>query len=488
VKSAARSSASPDATDEAAFLARALSAFDMLGVPRADAIVVACSGGADSAAALLATRSARPHTRIFACYVDHGMRPAASIARDRRAVRAQAKAAGAKAAFVRLSGAPPKGASTEAAMRVGRYRALADFARSVDARFVVTGHQRDDVAESTLMALARGSGIDGIAAMRPRRSIASGIDVVRPLLWASRATLARFVEDAAVGVSIDETNDDVRHRRNAIRKLLSALESSARGSVSAIARSAAIAVEEKALLDAMTTAAWSRCTAPDGKGLLVADLRKLPPSLLRRVLRFEVKRVAGSARDFSYGHCVAIAQAVKDLRGGTFHAGVARAVLSAGRVRVITNRAADEAVDSGAVSIAVPPRAARIAWSGGRIELRMRPATKRRPHVRVARGTLELDGGSLSPGAMLEIRAAAKGDRFVPAGKHAAVSVARFLAKAGLPKDERGSVPLICAKGAVAALVGIRCAAPYAARPGSPVLEVRWTPPRPPHRRSRADD
>jgi len=197
-----RSSASPDATDALALVARARTAFDMLGVPQGgDPIVVACSGGADSAAALLATRSARPDAQLFACYVDHRARPASSIARDRRAVRAQARAATATASFVRLPGAPErKSALTEAAMRVGRYRALATFARSVGARYVVTGHQRDDVAESTLMALARGTGIDGIAAMRPRRPISAGIELVRPLLWASKAALARFVDDADVVV------------------------------------------------------------------------------------------------------------------------------------------------------------------------------------------------------------------------------------------------------------------------------------------------
>lgn len=489
MKSAAKSNGSPEGTDAPGIVARGTAAYDMLGVGRGrDAIVVACSGGADSAAALLVTRRARPQARLFACYVDHGVRPASSIARDRRAVRAQARAAKATTAFVRLPASKPKSAPTEAALRAGRYRALAQFARSVDAQVVVTGHQRDDVAESTLMALVRGSGIDGIAAMRPRRPIGRDVDIVRPLLWASRAMLARYVEDAGLDVSVDETNDDVRYRRNAIRRLLGTLETAARGSIRAIARSAAIAVEDKALLDAVTTAAWSRCTAPDGRGLVAAELRKLPSSLVRRVLRFEVKGAAGSGRDFSYEHCVAIERALKERRGGTFHAGASRIELSGGRVRVLHPPSRDT-VAADDVEVAVPAGVSRIAWGGGRIELRTRSSKKKRDlRTRAQRGRLELDGKALAPGTALLLRRPGKGDRFVPAGKHADVSVARFLAKAGLSKDERANVPLLCLNDTIVAVLGVRSAASFAARPGSPVLGIAWTPPAAPKRRREADD
>ena len=92
------------------------------------------------------------------------------------------------------------------------------------------------------------------------------------------------------------------------------------------------------------------------------------------------------------------------------------------------------------------------------------------------RGRLQLDGAALAPGTSLTLRRPHKGDRFVPAGKHANVSLARFLAKAGLSKDERASVPLLCLNGEIVAVVGVRSAAPYVARPESPVLEVLWTP------------
>src|SRR5579863_7412841 len=94
-KSAARSNASRGAAEArrpqagariiADVVARVCDACDMLGVPVSGAvIVVACSGGTDSAAALHALRRARPAAQLYACYVDHRARPRASVARDRR--------------------------------------------------------------------------------------------------------------------------------------------------------------------------------------------------------------------------------------------------------------------------------------------------------------------------------------------------------------------------------------------------------------------
>ena len=468
----------------------------MLRVPRGRAtIVVACSGGADSAAALHIVRRARPHARIVACYVDHGMRPAASVERDRRAVRAQARAARAQTAFVALAERPEPGRSPEAALRAARYRTLADAAARAGASCVVSGHHRDDVAESTLLAMVRGSGVDGIAAMRPRRRIGAGVDLVRPLLWASKGVLAAYASAAGLATSVDETNADTRYRRNAIRRLLAQLEASMPGSGRAISRSAAIVVEDKSLLDAVTQAARDRCATPDGRALIAAQLRKLPAALLRRVLRHEVRRVTGSLRDFTYEQCAAIADAVASRRGGSHHAGGARVMLSAGKVKAERAAARVEAVEEDPVPIRVPDRRARVDFHGGAITLRMRevrasPTSRARQRGRnhLRHDRLQLDGRALPAGTVLTLRRPAAGDRFVPSGRHTDAPLARFLSKAGLVRSERRLVPLLCQNGRVVAVVGVRAAAGYLARPGGPVLEVAWEPPNAPGPDESADE
>lgn len=463
----------------------------MLGVPAGESrIVVACSGGSDSAAALFAVRSARPQAHLIACYVDHGVRPQASIARDRRAVKAQARACDAEFANVSLDVQSHERSSPEARLRTHRYRALAGIARSNRASIVVTGHQRDDVAESSLMALLRGSGVDGIAAMRPRRPIGDGVDVVRPLLWAPKELLISYARAKGATISGDETNDDERYRRNAIRRVLCELESVAPGSRQAIARGAAIANDDKALLNAVAVSAWKRVRSRDGVSLAAAELRRLPDALLRRVLRIEVRRVAGDARDFTFAHCAAIASAIRARRGGTFHAGHAKAELSAGRATFAPILSRAPRVDE-TVTIAAPKTSARVKWHGGTILLRRvsRPAAawngrpgraearplRTGPRARSQRAIL-LDAELLPAGAELTVRTPQAGDRFVPSGRRGTVGLARFLGKSGLPLAQRREVPLLCKNGSIAAAVGVRASAEFAARPGRRALEVRWTP------------
>ncbi len=279
-------------------------------------------------------REAAPHAKLIACYVDHGLRRAASIARDVACVRAQARAAKAQLDVRRAAIGPAKAGSPEERARTARYEALLAAARDAGARFVITGHQQDDLSETSLLALVRGAGIDGVAAMRPLRVLGDGIVLARPLLWATKAQCAELVATLGIPVSEDETNRDVRIPRNAVRLLVAALEGALPGASRAIARSAALLADDKALLDHMSAAAWQSARARDADELATSVLRGMPIALVRRVIRHALAASGAGLRDFSFEHCNAIAKAIKQSRGGSYHAGAARVTLSAGRLVV----------------------------------------------------------------------------------------------------------------------------------------------------------
>lgn len=439
-------------------------------------VVVACSGGADSAAALLLARQVAPRAKLLACYVDHALRPLQSIQRDREAVRAQAKIA--KAAFrtTRITTEPHSSGSPEERARAARYRALESVARDAGAAVVITGHQRDDLVETSLLALARGSGIDGVAAMRPKRSLSAGLMLARPLLWATKAQCLDLLRSRGIPFSEDETNADTRIPRNAVRAFLGELERSLPQSTRGIARSAALLADDRELLDGMSVAACSQARIADSQELLVAPLRRLPVALLRRVIRHAVDSSGAGLRNFSFEHCDAIARAIKAGRGGRYHAGAASVVLSSGKL-AIERGSSPGLVFSIAVDSTKLPASYVTPWGRATLTVRKRAARAQARSGRadpLRRATQRLDATALLAAVPVELRPPQKGDMCIPSGRHRPVSLARFLGKAGVPLSRRGRVVVLCAGGRIAAVLGERVMEPFRPRSQGPVLEVGW--------------
>jgi tRNA(Ile)-lysidine synthase len=109
---------------------------------------------------------------------------------------------------------------SEAAARQWRYQALSGIAGENNYNCIVTGHTASDRAETLLYNLIRGSGADGLQALTWRRSLVSGIDLVRPLLEVTRAETAQFCQDMNLAVWEDSTNQDLKYARNRIRQEL----------------------------------------------------------------------------------------------------------------------------------------------------------------------------------------------------------------------------------------------------------------------------
>ncbi len=200
----------------------------------ASRLVVACSGGGDSTALLLLVqRWAAPRgIPLAAIHVAHGLRGEAGLD-DARFCAALTARLGVPYGFLSadVPGERKKGESVEAAARRLRYRALLAQASDMDA-VVLTGHTRDDQAETVLLHLERklGRARGGIRAKRPD-------GVVRPLLAFSRAELRAFLEAEGVPWREDETNANEAFARNRVRhRVLPALERASPGATERLAR------------------------------------------------------------------------------------------------------------------------------------------------------------------------------------------------------------------------------------------------------------
>jgi tRNA(Ile)-lysidine synthase len=198
------------------------------------AVVLAVSGGPDSTALLLLAarwrKAMRSGPKLVAVTVDHGLRPEAK--NEAAAVHRLARSLGVEHRTLRWSGRKPRTGLQEAA-RDARYRLLADAARKVSARLVLTAHTLDDQAETVLFRLARGSGLTGLAAMTkvapmpgaspPRGGKDRPVLVVRPLLDVPKRRLIATLRKAGISYADDPSNRDPRFMRTRLRKTMPAL-------------------------------------------------------------------------------------------------------------------------------------------------------------------------------------------------------------------------------------------------------------------------
>lgn len=255
--------------------------------------VVALSGGADSVALLLLLWAHWPEKRagLLALHFDHRLRGRAS-AGDARFCAALCRGLGVECVVGRRGAGEKneeeaKRGMSEAEARASRMEFFAAAMRRRRVAGLFTGHQRDDVAETVLMRLARGSGTAGLAAPRPVQvQVAEGRVHLRPLLGLDKAELAGALVAARAHWREDASNTSEKHLRNRVRaRLLPAWREAAaepgRDALAGVALSRELLEEDDAALEA-----WSeRAFRPDGRGwLALGPLRRLPRAVLRRVL------------------------------------------------------------------------------------------------------------------------------------------------------------------------------------------------------------
>jgi tRNA(Ile)-lysidine synthase len=197
------------------------------------AVTCAVSGGADSLALLALAVAAG--CRVTAVHVDHCLRPGSAA--EAEVVLAAAERFG---AGFRAERAPvDQGPNLEARARAARYAVLPPD--------VLTGHTADDQAETVVLNLLRGAGLDGLAGMAPRG---------HPLLGLRRSETRALVAAHGLAPVEDPSNADSAFRRNRVRaELLPLLDAIAQRDVSAvIARQAQLLGEEARLLDDLAAA------------------------------------------------------------------------------------------------------------------------------------------------------------------------------------------------------------------------------------------
>lgn len=244
---------------------------------------VAVSGGSDSTALLiLLHRFCIAHDIELVCAtVDHGLRAEAKA----EAAHVARLCAALQVPHETLTWSDWKGkGNVQAAAREARYRLLADWAQRRQLGEVALGHTLDDQAETVLMRLARGAGVDGLSAMAKRRT-QDGVTWLRPLLGVERDDLRRFLKEARVAWVDDPTNDDSRFDRIKIRQSWDVLAPLG-VTPAALAQVAENMRTAREALSLQTREAAARCTSLKAGAVRISqvDFDALPDDIARRLI------------------------------------------------------------------------------------------------------------------------------------------------------------------------------------------------------------
>lgn len=167
--------------------------------------VVAVSGGVDSVA-LLHILAQKPDIALVVAHYDHGIRE--DSMQDRKFVQQLAEKLGLP--FVYEAGHLGANAS-EATARSARYAFLHSVKQAHNARAIITAHHQDDVIETALLNMVRGTGRKGIS------SLQSTDDIVRPLLTVPKAEIVRYAKANSLAWREDSTNSEDIYLRNYLR-------------------------------------------------------------------------------------------------------------------------------------------------------------------------------------------------------------------------------------------------------------------------------
>jgi tRNA(Ile)-lysidine synthase len=267
--------------------------------PHAGALwAVAVSGGGDSVALmhlLAGFAKARKLPPPVVLTVDHGLRK--SSAADAKKVAAWARALGLKAHVLAWRGDKPR-AGIEAAAREARYRLMGAWLVKHGLTGLHVAHTLDEQAETFLLRLARGSGLDGLAAMRAAAPWpVAGFETLRlyrPLLGIGRAELRAHLQSLGQAWLEDPMNDEAAFDRIKMRKAAAVL-AEAGLTAARIAAAAAHLGRARAALETVTAAVLERAARAVAGGVLLdpAAIAAAPREVGLRALSAVLMAVSG---------------------------------------------------------------------------------------------------------------------------------------------------------------------------------------------------
>ncbi len=417
-------------------------------------LIVAVSGGVDSVVLLhlLCALRSTHQLHLHVAHVHHGLR-GAEADRDAAFVQALAKQWNAAASILNVDVPAALEHATdgvEATARRLRYQALAELAETLQVRAVVTAHTADDVAETMIMHLARGSGIDGLSAHRAKRALGASV-LVRPLLSTLRSEILDYAHRHDLTWCDDTTNNELHARRNQVRHLVMPHMRTVFGADVArrIARSSTLAFNARRIVhESVQELAQATISHHDGVTTIALEqLGDRSDAMILEVLRRALhEHTAVSA---SYIDTMRL-QALLTAEPGSMASLQHQIMAVRDRKHLILMQGQPPA----------PPPAVGIphdgAYVAGSERLLVRTADRQHTVIDPDPSVLQMDAQVVQ--GTLQWRPWMHGDRFIPFGMQGSVLVSDLLNDAKVPTGVRSRVRVVADHGGILWVCGLRAA------------------------------
>ena len=434
-----------------------IAAHNMLGPD--DRVLVAVSGGPDSVSLLYALRELGYD--VVVAHLDHMSRGGES-ADDAEFVEQLADELDVPFVLERrdieaLEKLSPD--SFEQAARKARYFFFGMAAAKHECKAIATGHTADDVAETVLWRMLRGTSVDGIGGIPPIRPL-SNANVVRPFIHCGRSGVLDFATNRSIHFRCDSSNEDRRFLRNRIRHdLLPLLERDYNPKVKdALVRLATLARDDSAIIAEAFAPFWEACREHDeGLSINREAFLKGSQALQRRFL----KHFAHHRNDVdpTFERTEAARQFILTGRTG--------AKLDLGGLTLVNTRTSTEIhrvwPPQAPKSLAVP--GVTVAF-GRQFAARLLDSPQNERWSTYCTPSRQVFDADIL-GETIRIRSREPGDRFTPLGMNGSRKLQDYFVDEGVPRDERDRVPIVVVNDRIAWIVGGAVDAAFAVSEGT---------------------
>ncbi|HUO08755.1 MAG TPA: tRNA lysidine(34) synthetase TilS [Phycisphaerae bacterium] len=288
-------------------------------LPQRARLLLAVSGGADSVALLrllhAINQSRHWQWTLLVAHIHHGIR-GRSANLDAAFVKSLAKSLALPFLERRLKLGR---SASEATARTARFRALAAMAKQKKCDAIVLAHHADDQAETVLLRLIRGAGLDGLAGMATSARL-QNMTVLRPLLGIRRETLRQYLQSIDQDWHEDETNATDAYLRNRLRQtVLPPLQRIAPAAIESIGRAALLAGAAQQILDSLALELLQESTITQTKRRITlrrAILQQAAPILCGELLRQLVRTLGGSTESSDFERIGEALRMIRATAGG----------------------------------------------------------------------------------------------------------------------------------------------------------------------------